>query len=62
MKPPYIVQTVDRFFWTGSFWDADSEHAKLFFDRSAAIAEVVRNGTEGTWLIRPAGVVRGRKY
>ncbi len=61
MKPPYIVQTVDRFFWTGAFWDVDAGHAKLYPDRSTAIVDVTRSGAGGTWLIRPAGVVRSEK-
>ena len=55
MRPPFIIQTIDRFFWNGAFWDARANHAKQFPDRCSAIIDLMRHGqAETPWLIRPA--------
>jgi hypothetical protein len=57
MQPPFIVQTIDRFFWNGAFWDTSAIRAKLFHDRGSALVDLERNGqTEEPWLIRPAAL------
>ena len=62
MRPPYFIQTIDRFFWTGSFWHVCADRAKLFPDRSSAVQELERCGqTDTSWLIRPACILRAEE-
>ena len=59
MRPPYFIQTIDRLFWTGSFWHVCADRAKLFQDRGSAVKELERYGqTDTSWLIRPACILR----
>jgi hypothetical protein len=63
MKPPYIIQTIDRFFWTGAFWDVFADHAKQYPDRCSAIADLRCHGEfEMPWLLRPALVRHNEQH